>query len=338
MHIVQQLKKIIESSDKILVTSHISPDPDSICSILLTGTSLQANFPDKQITIFSEELAEGLEFLDGYSEIQSGDLGDAINRIAPDLIILVDAMNYTRATRGDVHELLNKNMDLVILDHHPEVGVAPNKLYINDGYPAAVQQVYETFFHELNFEKPQTYAQTTMAGLYSDTGGFAYLNNQYKKTLVLVAELLETGIKIEKIRHLLHRYSKDHLIVLAELSKNISVFNDCTYSFLTDEFVDEWKKQGKSVTVMRTGTKIFTDDFIRNIDGRVWGFLVYPDPIEGEGCYSVSLRSVAGVVDVSVVAAKLNGGGHVSASGARLKAQNINEAIEKIKEAINQTR
>jgi nanoRNase/pAp phosphatase (c-di-AMP/oligoRNAs hydrolase) len=51
--------------------------------------------------------------------------------------------------------------------------------------------------------------------------------------------------------------------------------------------------------------------------------------------YSVSLRSVGGVEDVSAIARRLDdGGGHKPAAGGRVKANSVQEAISKVKEAI----
>jgi nanoRNase/pAp phosphatase (c-di-AMP/oligoRNAs hydrolase) len=52
--------------------------------------------------------------------------------------------------------------------------------------------------------------------------------------------------------------------------------------------------------------------------------------------YSISFRSVGGQPDVMSIATKLNGGGHKAASGAKVDAENIKEAIQKTKKVIAQ--
>jgi nanoRNase/pAp phosphatase (c-di-AMP/oligoRNAs hydrolase) len=79
---------------------------------------------------------------------------------------------------------------------------------------------------------------------------------------------------------------------------------------------------------------MFVDDYIRNIDGRLWGFIVYQNPLLGEDGYSVSLRSVGGIVDVSVIAKKLGGGGHKPAAAAEVHVKSIREALAKVESAI----
>src|SRR3990167_6708659 len=68
---VEEFKQLLVSSKKILVTSHISPDPDAVCSTLLLGTALKTNYPDKNTEMVLEEHpAKALDFLDGYQQIK----------------------------------------------------------------------------------------------------------------------------------------------------------------------------------------------------------------------------------------------------------------------------
>jgi bifunctional oligoribonuclease and PAP phosphatase NrnA len=169
-----------------------------------------------------------------------------------------------------------------------------------------------------------------MTGLYSDTGGFTYLNDNYEKTLDLVKELIKEGIKVEQIRNKLNQYTMDHLRVVNELFANIQNGNDYTYSCISDDFVNYWLEKGKSFSSLQIGTKIFTDYYLRNIEGRPWGFIVYPDPLLGDGCYSVSLRALNGYKDVASLANKVGGGGHKAAAGAKIKAASSEEACRLI--------
>jgi phosphoesterase RecJ-like protein len=332
----ENLKVLIEKSENILISSHVSPDPDSISSILLLGLTLDVNFPDKQINMVSEELPDNLNFLPGFEKIKSQPLTEAI--MGKDLIIIVDAMNFGRCTRADAkaisQNVKNSTIPIVIIDHHEQVDVEDNAAYINESYPAAVEQVYKTCFEDLKLNKPDGYADITMAGLYSDTGGFTYLNGHYKETLGLIGDLLDAGTTIEGIKNKLYQYTQMQMGVVAELAKNTNHHNNYSYTYLSDNFVNDWEESKKPLQQMHTATKIFTDNFIRNIEGRQWGFIVYKDSRLGVNTYSISFRSVGGNPNVSAIASKLQGGGHKAASGARVEAQNLDEAIQKVHKTI----
>lgn len=333
---INRLKELIENSPKILITSHVSPDPDSICSILLLGTTLEANYPDKQIIMHSEELPENIDFLPGYHKIKKQPLVEAIDEV--ELIIIVDAMNFARCSRKDFEQISQtvkeKNIPVAIIDHHEPVDIEENAVYINQGYPAAVEQVYEVCFKALACKKPEGWAEITMVGLYSDTAGFTYLNDNFQDTLDLASELISVGMRVEYIKNKLNQYKLEDIKAIGEVLANTKVENGYTYSYIGDEFMREWLESGKSEAALQIGIKFFTDQFARNVEGNKWGFAVYKDLLAGDGVYSVSFRSLNGVKDVAGLARKFNGGGHKGAAGAKLQASSVEEAIKIVKSNI----
>lgn len=335
---IQKLEQILKYAERILITSHTSPDPDATASLLLLGTTLELNYPEKKIYMVLEEEPDGLQFLQGYERILFQSLSQAFQNYKPDLVIIVDANNFDRVSRTggpDVRHYMSDNKaKLVILDHHLPDDKETADYYSNKGNPAAVQEVYEVCFDELGLKKPDSYAQTAMAGLYSDSGGFAYNNPRYEQTFKLAARLVSDGANIDLIKNRLNQYSQDQIKVLGELMNNLTHQDDYTYSFLSKDFVHGWVQSNKSLPALHMARKRFVNDFSRNIDSRKWGFVVSLDPQEGEGSYSVSFRSQAGEKDVSKLANSFGGGGHKASAGADLKAVNLNEAIDKVKEII----
>ena len=335
---VTKLKKLIESSDKILITSHISPDPDALASVLLLGTTLKLNYPDKEVLIILEEKPEGLEFLAGYKEVKFQSLIEALNSYKPELFILLDAVNYERCSRNDgdaIRRYLKDNkVATAIIDHHEPTGKDDTNVYIHQGSIATVQDVYEVCFEHLGLKKPEGYGETTMLGIYSDSGGFTYANPRHRQTFKIVSDLIDDGVNLEVIRSQLRRYTTDQLIALGEFARNVTTNGQYSYSYISDEFVADWQKANRPVLSLNTAAAIFVDQFIRNIDGLNWGFIVYLNPLAGENMYSLSLRSQANARDVSQIANKFGGGGHKPAAGAKIEAKSIREALAKVKAAI----
>ena len=335
----EKLKQFIADSERILITSHTSPDPDAVASLLLTGTTLKKNFPDKHIQMILEEKPSGLDFIADYQQIKFEPIEISLKEFAPELLIIVDANTYKRVSRKGAAAIENyiheKSVKTAVLDHHEPEGKDETDIYINSQNIAAVQEVYEVFFDKLGFSKPENYAQITMLGLYSDSGGFAYASPRHAQTMQLAAKLVAAGVNIEEIKNKISQYTDEQMKVISELTSNIKDGGDYTYTYLSDGFVADWETSGQTMTDLHGATKPFVDSYIRNVGGRQWGFLVYRDSLEGQGTYSVSLRSVGGVKDVSLIARKLDdGGGHKPAAGGRIKADNIDEAIDKVKAAI----
>jgi bifunctional oligoribonuclease and PAP phosphatase NrnA len=335
---VQKLKKLIESSARILITSHISPDPDAVSSLLLFGETLRLNYPAKSIQMVLEEKPLKMEFLNGYGEIKIAKLTDVTEEFKPELMVILDANNVTRVSREDSDRLIeliaNQAIKTAIIDHHEPAGKDNSDVYINQGSPAAAQDVYEILLDRLAYKKPEDYAQTTMTGLYADTGGFAYDNPRHTDTLKLTDELLRAGANIEAVRTNLFRYSQNDLAVLGELAANAAHQNDYTYSFISDEFVNDWVNRGKTGAELHMGTEDFVNQYLRNIDGRKWGFIVYKNVLSNEDEYSASFRSVGGAKDVSEIAGRLGGGGHKPAAGAKFQAGSVEQALKIVHKAI----
>ncbi len=334
----KKLRGLIEASERILVISHISPDPDAICSMLLCGTTLALNYPEKHIAMNSEELTEGLGFLKGYELIQLQPLDTAIAQLKPELIIMVDAMNYSRCTRGDAAKVAEKVKEsrskLAIIDHHEPVDVADNEVYINQKSPAAAQDVYEVLFENLGYEQPDGSGETAMTGILSDSARFLYDNPRHRETFRIVSNLIDSGVSIEHLENRARRYTADEITVLGELAKNLRIETGYTYSYVGDVFTRRWLEAGKTADDFKQGCELFVSGFIRNIGNNKWGFIVYPDLSAGEGRYSASFRALGDVKDVAEIARKVGGGGHKPSAGAKFEAMSAEEAINKVRNAI----
>jgi bifunctional oligoribonuclease and PAP phosphatase NrnA len=337
----EQLAKLIESADKILVTSHTAPDPDALCSALLLGVTLAKNYPDKTINVSLEEKpSRSLDFLPSYQSIKFGALDDQVHEFAPDLLIITDANRYDRCTRlggNAINKYVNEHKDTlktVIIDHHEPDDQDHSDLYINQGSPSVTQDVFELCFDQLGLEKPEGYEVIAMLGIIADTARFKYDNPRHRETFKVVSELLDAGASIEQLENRLNQYSLDQMKVLAELANNLTSEGDYSYTFVSDAFAKGWQEQGKAIEDFKVGCEIFTNDFIRNIDSRTWGFVIYQDLSAGWQVYGVSLRSVGPARDVSAIVLKLGGGGHKASAGAKIKADSAEAAIDLVKKAI----
>lgn len=334
-----KLRELINDAQRILITSHISPDPDAFSSLLLFGTTLLTNFPDKKVAMVMEEAPIDLEFLYGYEQVEFLPLIEALNKHRPDTFVLLDGNNYERCSRHNgaaVRQYIADNkVKTVTIDHHEQAGKDEVDIFINRNSPATAQTVYEVLLKEMELKKPEQAPLTAMVGFYADTGGFVYLKDgQQEQTFDFAKELLMQGVDLEEIKNKLLQFTTDDMKTLAELMANVACDGDYTYSFIRDEYISEWLKSGKTQAQLQRATGIFLDEFIRNIDGRKWGFIVYKNTLQGDDIYSVSLRAVSGVRDVSLVANILGGGGHKPAAGAKVEAKSANHAITKVRQAI----
>lgn len=333
--------ELVKNASNILVTSHISPDPDAVSSVLLLGRTLKRNFPDKGVKMcLEEQIPQDLSFLAGFDEIEFGSLTKSTEGFDPDLFISVDAAGMQRLSRNDFGELSSLVYDqlkskVVIIDHHLKNDEVKADLYIKSDAPATAQALYELMFDRLELEKPNGYAEMALLGIVRDTNRFLYDNPQYKETFRIVGELLDAGASVEHLEYKLNRYSKDELEVLSNLASNVTIADGYNYSYISDDFAKKWQNSDRPVEALKAATDIFSGQFLRSIEGNYWGFLVYPQFEADDKSYSASFRSVSGKMDVSAIAKRLGGGGHKEAAGARgIKASSVEKAINIIKNTL----
>lgn len=339
---VKELEQLFKNAQKILVTSHISPDPDAISSVLLAGTTLQANFPEKDIQMVLEEKpTRDLSFLTGYTDIKFQSTADAVKQIRPELMLVVDAMNYERISRADAEEIRLVVKDLgtkvAVIDHHEAIDVEPSALYFNKKNPATAQELYEVLFDEMGLRKPEGYAQTALLGIITDTARHKYDNPRHRQTFKLVSDLIDAGASIEKLENKIDRYDKNQLQAFSEMAKNIKDSGEgFTYTYMDESIFSDRTDQPSKAESMKSAAEIFTSQFARNFENNNWGFVVYPELASGPDVYAVSFRSISGGVNVADLAHKLGGGGHKQAAAAKIKATSIDEAVERVREVIKE--
>jgi len=330
---VKKLQRLIENAGKILIASHIGPDGDAVASSLLLYKIFKLNYPQTPLQIALEEKPYGLDFLPGVNELEAKPLLETLEAFKPDLLIILDANNVNRISRrpDEVREYIKSSgLKLVIIDHHEPENIEANHLYINSSSPAVTLDVYEIFFQELSYEKPDGYAQIAATGIYTDTGGFINRNLNYRKTFEVIPKLIADGADLEEIANNLNRISENGFKVLRELIDNTGFGDGYTFSYISDEVA----RNPENLEAIRQATDIFRSEFLRNIDSRSWGFIIYRDSLATNATYSASFRAVSGGQDVSKIAGKLGGGGHKPAAGAKFEANSLEEAIKKVQSVI----
>lgn len=327
---------LIQNSKKILVCSHLSPDPDAVCSTLLTVNSLQKNFKNKEIVGIFEDYLEDWSFLKGFENLQTGNIFEKVKEFCPDLIIICDANNFSRISRLNAENLENwtrkNNTKILILDHHEAVNVQKNALLINDFRSSACEQVFISFSkHDLQFYPD--FEETLLMGILSDTNRFMYENPFFEETLEIVNSVLKNGLSIEKTWNKFNRYRPQEIEVLQEFLKNLHSQKDFNYTFLSDEFISDFEKKYKNLLnvsqTLSLASSTISNQFLRSTGTGQFGFLIYKD-VGAKNIYKGSFRSNAGVKNVSELANKLGGGGHKWASGFRFESENIHTALEKV--------
>lgn len=318
--------KLVEESQNILITSHISPDEDAIASVLSMYEILTTSYSSKNIRIaISSEPQDRLKIFKNYEKIEF--INDIANHIEnTELLIILDGSRYSRFSTNP--EKLQTIKNTIAIDHHnPPIDNFTLSLVV----PELSSNAELIYLSVCKKEKvtPEL-AEIFMLGILADTGNFSYLKKNQTGTLISAKELMDIGdIQIEEFQSQYRHTSKREFQIMQELVKNtsfgfVSGWPAFQYSFVTPEFAKEYTD-----TEISSAKAIYQGQYLRRIEEHPWGFVVTP---KNETSSRISARSMSKSVNVRALFEKMNiGGGHDRAAGGEFKDTTVLEAIDKIK-------
>lgn len=296
----------LRAADNILVTAHVNPDGDAIGSTLAMlqilramGKNVAAYIDDKipknfTVMPFAEEIRQPRED----------------EKFSADLLLILD----TSPDRiGKVKNLTDA--PILNIDHHITNNGDEGDLYV-DANAAATCEIIFQLCKELDAEISKNVAVCLYTGLATDTGFFNYSNTR-PSTLRAAADLVEAGVEPNLISEQVEiRSFRDIQIMSAALQTTKLFYGGKVAGMFIDR---ELYKQVETTEGLI--------DLIRVIDGVEVAFLLTEK--ERDVC-RVSMRSKG--VEVSSIAKRLGGGGHVRAAGCT-----INENLDTSKRLLIRT-
>lgn len=290
----QELVKLIEEYETIVVYRHVNPDPDALGSQIGLTNLLKTLYPKKTVL----KVGTTVDNLAWLGEMDS----DVSSEGA--LAIILDTSNLERID-GNYHRA-NK---IVKIDHHPLQDVFGDLSMIDTSYSSTSEMLVDLFKEELKRANVET-LNKLYAGIIGDTGRFMY-NNTTQRTLELAgylvglgAEAYDVNVKQSNIsltQANLIRYAYAHMQYLNEQTVTLVI----TYPYLDSNKIDA------------SDTYITTTALQQLEDGKLALIAVENE----DGSYRVHLRSKS--ITINELAKKYHGGGHPLASGAT--ARNLEE-------------
>ncbi|UCE39836.1 MAG: bifunctional oligoribonuclease/PAP phosphatase NrnA [Candidatus Aminicenantes bacterium] len=311
-------KKIIQSQ-RIVITSHLRPDGDSIC------TSLALNFIGKRL---GKEMAiinkDNTPFpFNQYPDIENIQIG----QIAPqkfDVVILLECANVSRSGQLSIDDYFKINMD-----HH-----FSNDYYADinwvDPQASAVAEMAVKLCKQLDVQITPEIANHLYCGIVSDTGSFQFSNTN-AEAFRACSELVSYGASPIKVSELLFNNNPPEKIkllgyVLSTLRMNET--GDVAVITMFKEYLEKLNLKEIETEDITTLT--------RSIKG-VKMVLFFKQM--AEDTFRVSLRS-KGSANAAKIAEYFGGGGHRHAAGFTVKGKHeklIQDIPKKVRELLIDT-
>lgn len=299
-------KELISGAKRILISGHISPDGDSLGSMIALSRMLRAVGKEAFATADINALGR-LDFLEGVSEIIP--LRKLRRQRRFDLFIAVDNSSFSRMP-NEV-ESAAKSLPCICIDHHKTNDGTFGDVQIVDPDASSAGELVWRFAKWMEWKFDQAVAEALWVAMITDSGRFQY-DCTSPNTLRAAGDLLKCGVRTAYINDIVYGTFSRKAIELKRLAwRSLHV----------------WKnRRVAEVTISRDdfravrGTKADVEDVIeipRSVARNEVALFFYqiPDRTRETRC---SIRT-RGDWDATVIAAKFGGGGHARAAGCTIK-------------------
>ncbi|MBE6151933.1 MAG: bifunctional oligoribonuclease/PAP phosphatase NrnA [Firmicutes bacterium] len=315
----KQIYRKIKQFDKIVIARHIGADPDALASQLALRDSIKNTFPKKKVYAVGCP-ASKFKYL--------GSLDKFVDDIYEDaLLIVTDTPDYKRVDGVDAKKFKYS----IKIDHHPFVEKYCNLEYIDDTASSASQLIMELIFNT-KLKLTKEVAEKLYIGLVSDTNRFLF-SYTTAKTFALVSKLInETNLNFSPLYEALYTRPIREVRFEGYITNNMKITdNGLAYIKLNDEILSEY-----GVDSATAGNMVNNFNYIEEI----LAWVVFSED-KVNNTIRGSIRSRGPIINET--AAKFGGGGHMFASGIRLKEQSqveniilaLDEVCKKYKEENN---
>ena len=302
----------IKESNNIVLAAHINPDGDALGSSLSLYPILKKM--NKKVTVFNvtKPLPMYLDFLPNFDKVT-----DKLPKNY-DLLISFDCGSFDRLG------IEKKPPFLINIDHHIS-NTNYGDINIIDAKAASSSQVVYNMLKANNVEIDEDSAVCIYTALVTDTGGFQY-ESVNDKVFEMAAELVRCGVEPDYISKML--FQRDRLSRLRLLAKAYDTIELCCEAKAA--FVEVTKEMMEITGAIKEDTDTIVNS-VRAIASVEVACLLR----EEDDGIKISLRS-KNYADVSKIAVKYGGGGHIRAAGATINESDFDEVKEMIKKDIKE--
>jgi phosphoesterase RecJ-like protein len=313
------LLALVESSEHVVITSHFSPDDDSIGSVLSTYTILTGKYPAKDIRIiYTGDKVERYNIFTNFDKIQFvPDVAHELNGV--NLLIVLDGSQYARFTKFP--ELFSHVPNIVAIDHHanvPDAFVLSHIVQLSSN----CENLYRIFNEGTAFSKE--ISEHMLLGILGDTGNFAYVTPAQTEVFSIAKTLIDTiGMSINMFRSRYGGIPKRIIPLLQELVKNTQYATIAHWPDFQYTYIDRTVLEAENYTDedMSAASHIYMGQYIPRVLGYGWGFVLTP---RNDGGVRMSSRSLGTSVNVRELHERLGiGSGHDRAAGGAFKKETV---------------
>ena len=293
----------LSGADSFMVCTHVRPDGDAIGSLLATGRLLSAM--GKKVTLISQDGVPE-KYLRFFADAQKVIKPDQAQDMHFDAALAVDVASAERM--GSALEIFERAPLTMQIDHHDgNPGYAMHNAV--DASASATGELLVQLYDALNVPIDPVAAAQLYAAISTDSGNFTF-NSVSANTFAAMQRLMDSGLDIADVnRRLFKDRKRQQVQMLSRALNTLEFFHEgqASYMFVTQEDV-------KAVNALPEHLNGIVN-YGLDIEGVCITFM---GDEQVDGSWKISLRAVPGY-NVSEIAARFGGGGHMLAAGCTVK-------------------
>ena len=320
------LADIVSDSDKIIVMGHRRPDFDAIGACV--GIYTFAKFLNKECYIIlndsdrDETIQKVMFEIDNLDEQLSRvfvNSDEAWELMTPQTtLIVVDTSDASRVLDAAILSKANRK---VVIDHHrrgEDIITNPLLTYIEPYASSASELIAELIEYQTKIEKISPIAATIMlGGIVVDTQNFSIRTGS--RTFDAAAYLRSNGADPTKVKTILKEPFENFM-------NRVEIINNSIQK--SPEIIMAKAPENKYYTNVMLAQSA---DLLLTLKGIECSFAIgYLD----EGKVGISSRSL-GNINVQLIMEELGGGGHLANAATQIEGINLDEALERLNDAID---
>ncbi len=316
---ISKVEELLNQSNKIVITTHVSPDGDAIGSSLGLYHYLSEQGNDVTVVV-PNEFPAFLKWVDGAKDIliheKYPEFAQKLFDEA-DLIFCLD-FNIPKRTLGIAPLIENAKAKKVLIDHHPEPSDFCDVVISHPEVSSTSELIFRLICRLGDYETmTRNSAEALYMGMMTDTGAFTYNSND-AQIYYIIGELLKKGINKDQIYSKVYNsYSEDRYRMLGfTLFERMKIYKEYKTALVWLSIEDQ-----RRFNAQKGDTEGFANIPL-NIEEIIFAVFIRED----NDLVKISFRSQGDFPANRFASECYNGGGHRNAAGGEFRGT-LDEAI-----------
>ncbi|MDR2127182.1 MAG: DHH family phosphoesterase [Prevotellaceae bacterium] len=318
------LNRYLQSAKNVTIIIHTNPDGDAIGSSVALSYILE-QLHIKSNVIVSNDFPEFLRWIEGSDKIIVYAKNRHEARTAIKNADVIFCLDFNSLARIEILEKIVRETTAprILIDHHIEPADDFDLKFSYYPISSTSELVYRIGTKLLGTKLlPENIAEALFCGMMTDSGAFSH-SSSYSDFFRIIANLLDCGIKKDKITHLVYdNFTESRMKLLGYALSKMTVLHEYRAAYITLS-QDDLKRFNFQIGD--------TEGFVNyplSIKGIVLSLLL----VEKDDHIKMSIRS-QGNFDVNEMARRhFYGGGHFNAAGGKMlcKYKDCEDELKKI--------